>query len=58
MLEGFVGGLFTAWVLTWFGVDKMIIESLYEVFDVSISVSVYYIGFGIIGLVGGAFRKN
>lgn len=58
MLGGFVAGLVTAWILALFGVDKMIIDSLYEIFDISISVSVYYIGFGLIGLIGGAFKKD
>lgn len=58
MLEGFVGGLLTAWILSWFGVDHMIIDSLYEVFNISISESVYYVGFGLIGLIGGAFKED
>ncbi len=58
MLEGFVGGLLTAWILSWFGVDHMIIDSLYEVFNISISESVYYVGFRLIGLIGGAFKKD
>ena len=53
MLNGFISGLFTAWVLSWFGVDGMIITSLKEVFNINISVSTYYIGFGLIGLISG-----
>jgi hypothetical protein len=57
MLNGFIGGLLVAWILSWFGVDNMVIRSVAEIFKVGMSVSTYYISFGIIGLIGGAFGK-
>ena len=57
MLEGFVSGLIVAWVLSLFQVDNMVIRSVAEVFKIGISVSSYYIGFGLLGLIGGAFRR-
>lgn len=57
MLGGFIGGLIVAWILSLFGIDNMVIKSVAEVFKVGISVSTYYIAFGVVGLIGGAFRK-
>lgn len=58
MLGGFISGLIVAWILSLFGVDQMVITSLNEVFSVSISVSTYYMAFGLIGLIGGALSKD
>lgn len=58
MLGGFVGGLLVAWILSLFGVHHMVINSVKELLGATISVSTYYISFGIIGLVSGAFSKD
>lgn len=57
MLKGFVGGLVVAWILSWFNVDHMIAQGLWEVFRLHISPATYYIGLGLIGLIGGAFNR-
>lgn len=58
MLEGFIVGLFSAWVLSLFGVDSMLLEVI-QSFNKTITFtsSHYYILFGLIGLIGGAFTK-
>jgi len=57
MLEGFVGGLIIAWLLTWFRVDHIIITAIQETFKITISISQYYIVFALIGLIGGFFKR-
>jgi hypothetical protein len=58
MLEGFVGGLIVAFILSLFCVDEMIIEVLQPfVKTVTLTGSHYYIMFGLIGLIGGALGK-
>ena len=59
MLEGFVGGLFTAWVLSLFEINDMIIEVLQPfVKNIILTDSHYYVLFGLIGLIGGSFGKQ
>lgn len=58
MLSGFVGGIFTAWVLSWFNVDNMIADFFLTTCNFVVTPSIYYIGFGIVGLLGGAFRRE
>lgn len=59
MLEGFIGGLIIAWILTLFGIDKMVIEVIQPFVKATvITTSFYYIGFGVIGAIGGFFKKN
>lgn len=58
MLGGFVSGLLVAWILTWFDVNIMILEVAQSLIDVNLTTSHYYILFGMIGLVGGAFGKK
>lgn len=58
MLFGFIGGLIVAFILSLFSLDNMIIQMVSEVFNKSISSATYYAIFGIIGLIGGAFRKK
>jgi len=58
MLGGFVGGLFTAWILTWFGIDNMLLEVLQPHVELTLELSHYYVAFGLIGLVGGAFNNG
>ena len=59
MLEGFVSGLFTAFILLIFEVNKMLLEVAQPyIKDTTLTDSHYYILFGLIGLVGGAFSKQ
>ncbi|ELC8442194.1 hypothetical protein QYB59_001215 [Clostridium perfringens] len=51
MLSGLLGGLFVAWILSLFDFDKMVINSIYEVFDIEISKDLYYVIFALIGLI-------
>lgn len=57
MLSGFLSGLLTAFVLSFFGVDHMFIEVV-QIFTLGLplTTSHYYMFFGFIGLLGGAFR--
>lgn len=58
MLDGLIGGLFTAWLLTIFNIDKMFVEALQPLMsNVILTSSHYYMVFGLIGLIGGAFGK-
>ncbi|WP_154668796.1 hypothetical protein [Niameybacter massiliensis] len=57
MLEGFIGGLIVAWLLSLFGVDHMVLEVCQTFTEVQLTTSFYYIGFALIGLIGGAFKK-
>jgi len=58
MLVGFIGGLIVAWVLSLFSVDVLIIDALQPfVRDVTLNTAMYYVAFGLIGLIGGAFKK-
>jgi len=58
MLGGFVAGLITAWILSLFGVNTIIIEVMQQlVKNIILTNSHYYIIFGLIGLIGGAFNK-
>lgn len=58
MLGGFVGGLIVAWVLSLFNVDTMVLEVFQPFTDITLTSNYYYIGFALIGLIGGAFRKS
>ncbi|MBE3101007.1 MAG: hypothetical protein IMZ47_01905 [Firmicutes bacterium] len=50
-MNGIIGGLFLAWVLTWFNVDRIIIDGINELFALSISTAGYYVLFAIIGFI-------
>lgn len=52
MLGGFIGGIFTAWFLTWFGIDEIIIQGVKDLFGWEITEASYYLIFGIMGLGG------
>jgi hypothetical protein len=57
MFEGLLTGLFTAWVLSWFGVDKIVVDVIQSfLHNPEITVSHYYVLFGLIGMIGGAFN--
>lgn len=57
MLDGFVGGLIVAWILSLFDVDSMVLEVCQSFTDIQLTTSYYYIGFALIGLIGGAFKR-
>ena len=57
ILDGFVGGLFVAWILSWFDVDVMLLEVIQPFIEVQLTTSHYYILIAMIGLIGGAFRN-
>lgn len=54
MLDGFITGLVVAWILSLFGVDKMVVEVLQPFTKVLLTSSHYYMGFALIGLIGAA----
>ena len=57
MLGGFLIGIFVAWILSFFGIDSMIIQGLNELFKLEITSAGYYTLFALIGLIGGAIKK-
>ena len=58
MLSGFIYGLLVAWFLSLFGVDKMIITSVQEVFQMTISASTYYVVAGLFGLISALLHQR
>lgn len=57
-VNGLVGGLFLAWFLSLFTFDKMVIDVIQSLFNTnSMSISFYYVGFGLIGSILGFIRK-
>jgi hypothetical protein len=57
MLGGFISGLLVAWILSWFGVHCLIISAVQPFTGVELTAGLYYLAFGLVGLVGGAFRR-
>jgi hypothetical protein len=53
MLEGFINGLFIAWVLTIFNIDDVILDAIEEIFNKKYSINVYYLIAGILGAISG-----
>ncbi len=58
MLGGFLIGILVAWILSFFGIDSMIIQGLNELFKIEITSAGYYTLFALIGLVGGAIKDK
>lgn len=58
MLGGLLGGLLIAWLLSIFNFDNMFINATYELFGLNVSVDVYYVIFGLIGLIGGIIKSD
>jgi len=59
LLEGFIGGLITAWILSWFGVNHMLITVMQPYFHgVTLTDAHYYIAFAFIGLIGEAYTHR
>lgn len=53
MLDNIIGGLFVGWFLSLFGFDSMVIQCVKELFNITISTGTYYVGFAVIGVIGG-----
>lgn len=58
MLGGLLGGLLIAWLLSIFNFDNMFINAIYELLGLNVSVDVYYVIFGLIGLIGGIIKSD
>jgi len=59
MISGFVSGLIAAWILSWFHVNRMLIEVAQPFLsNVELTNAHYYIAFGVVGLIGGAFTRT
>lgn len=58
VLSGFIGGLITAWFLSLFGVNKMLIEVVQPMTSIILTNSHYYVFIGMIGLIGGSFTRT
>ena len=58
MLGGFIGGLITAWILSLFNINGMLIEVIQPMTSVVLTNSHYYVFIGMIGLIGGAFSRT
>ena len=57
MLEGLVGGLFVAWILSCFEVDLMFIEVLQPFTSIKLSTAHFYATLSLIGLLGRVIGK-
>lgn len=53
MLGGILGGLLTAWVLTMFKAEDVVIEFAQHFTEIELGIEHYYMFFGAVGLVGG-----
>ena len=58
MLTGFVGGLITAWFLTLFHVEVILIDAIQPFVSIELNVSMYYVLFAILGMVGEIFGNG
>ena len=55
MLSGIVYGLITAWILSWFQIDKIFVHIVQPFIQhITITVDHYYFVFGCIGCIEGA----
>jgi len=57
-MGGVIGGLIIAWILTWFGVDNIIISGIAELFKFQIGLAGYYVLFALAGFIGEIFTKR
>ena len=57
MTNGFIKGIITAFILSFFGVEHMLIEVMQSfTLGLPLTTSHYYMFFGLVGLLGGAFK--
>ena len=52
MLIGIIKGLIVAWLLSLFNVDVMLINAIQSFTSVELNVSMYYVLFAVVGIVG------
>ncbi len=57
MVNGLIGSLLLAWILSWFNFENHFINAFKELFNIDISISSYYIVFGAVGLLIGLIFK-
>lgn len=50
-MGGIISGMLIAWILTWFKVDRIIIQGVWELFRMHIGIAGYYVIFAIAGLL-------
>ena len=58
MLGGLIFGLVIGWVVSLFGGDSLLINGIRELTGNDITSAGYYTIFAIIGLIGGALKKQ
>ncbi len=46
-----IGTMIIAWILTWFGLDNLIITGINEIFNTDFTVAIYWLIFFIIGAI-------
>lgn len=56
IFESVLGGLLFAWILTWFKVDKMLIEVLQPFIEITLTKSTYYCFFVLLGIIIGFIK--
>ena len=52
-----ISTLITAWILTLFDLDEIIIDAINQLFNTSFNTNVYWLAFLIIGLIGNIIDK-
>jgi hypothetical protein len=57
-MGGVIGGLLLAWILSWFGVDRIIIDGVNELFKLNIGIAGYYVLFAIVGIITHVLTKR
>lgn len=50
-------GMFTGWILTWFGFDDLVIKMFLQ-FGFEISIGTYYVLFGILGMLTVKYNRK
>lgn len=58
MLGGLVFGLIVAWIVSFFGGDKILIQGILELTGKNITMAGYYTIFLLLGLIGGALKRD
>ncbi|HHV93974.1 MAG TPA: hypothetical protein GXX47_05480 [Firmicutes bacterium] len=58
LFSGLVTGLLFAWMGSWFGLDRLIIQGIAEFTALDISSAGYYTLFAFVGLIGGLLGRN
>ena len=58
MFGGLIVGLLVAWIGSWFGLDRLIIQGVIEFTALNITSAGYYTLFAFIGLIGGLLGRH